>query len=86
MLEIKRYRSKPVEVEAVQYIIGEEETIYKFGGEAVTFYGPEGTEGIKVHTLNGSVELLPDHWLVKGPNDFYPCDPDTFAARWEEVK
>lgn len=39
---------------------------------------------VMVTTNNGEVELLPDHWLIEGVSDFYPCDPVTFAARWQQ--
>lgn len=38
---------------------------------------------IAVHTLNGTAYAAPGHYVVKGPNDFYPCDADTFRSRWE---
>lgn len=37
---------------------------------------------LMVCTNNGWVELKPGHYLVKGVSDFYPCDPETFEARW----
>jgi hypothetical protein len=77
-----KYKSKPAEIEAIKYTGDNKDEIYKFAGEAVTpYYGSDGK--VMVHTLNGSVELLLNHYIIKGKNDFYPCDPDTFESRWE---
>lgn len=59
------------------------------GFRDVSFRHPDGSSelrsGVRVPTLNGWAMAFVGHYVVKGPNDFYPCDPDTFAARWERL-
>lgn len=38
-----------------------------------------------VPTNNGDAYAPIGHYVVKGSFDFYPCDPDTFADRWELI-
>ena len=41
---------------------------------------------LRVKTLEGWVDLPYGHYLIKGTNgEFYPCDPDVFEQRWEEM-
>lgn len=37
-------------------------------------------------TLHGEVEVYPGCWIIAGlRNEYYPCDPDIFAASYEEI-
>lgn len=37
---------------------------------------------VHVPTINGPANAFVGHYVIRGPNDFYPCDPDTFQNRW----
>lgn len=80
--EVKRYRSKPVEVEAMLVTKTNHAEVAAWCGGYV---GGTATGRVCVATINGGVYANEGHYVVKGPNDFYPCDPDTFASRWEQI-
>ena len=75
----KRYRKKPVVIEAVQWV-GNFGEIERFvGGDA------EFREGqLVVATLEGPLRASEGDWIIKGvKGEFYPCKPDVFAATYE---
>lgn len=78
--------AKYAEVEAVLFDGENVNEVLQFGGPNVSDSASTGESAVYVQTNNGEVELHPGHWLVKGVSDFYPCDPQTFAARWAERK
>ena len=88
---MKRFRKKPVVIEAVQFTGGE-------SGDAVTqFLG--GYHAVETHrwksnteeggfilTLEGEMEFGPRDWIIKGiKGEFYPCRDDIFQATYEEI-
>lgn len=82
-IDVKRYRSKPAEVEAVLVTDDNTQAVADWcEGEAITF---GGGPAVWVHTINGEASAITGEYVVRGPNDFYPCDADTFAQRWEEI-
>ncbi|HPD73532.1 MAG TPA: hypothetical protein PLL30_17295 [Candidatus Krumholzibacteria bacterium] len=90
---IKKYRKKPVVIEAVQYDGNN-------GGEIRAWSGcafidspvlepssdcPRGAYG-QVTTLEGPMIASVGDFIIKGvKGEFYPCRPDIFAATYEEV-
>ena len=94
-----RYVSKPQEVEAVQWN-GARDADDDGGLDA--FFGSAFREHIRFGwPLTNSCEIMTGkngaqgwvpvpvgHWIVKGgdPQHFWPCDPDTFADRYEPVE
>lgn len=81
---IKKYKKKPVIIEAIQW-----------NGENLSEIG-EFTEGkvkVKNHesvliisTLEGNMYVSLNDYIIKGVNgDFYPCKPYIFAKTYEEV-
>jgi hypothetical protein len=94
-----RYRSKPVEIEAVQ--LTDENILAMFGNEQ-TMDAPMGLElqgwaDQRTQTVSGIFECKsrqgvvvaePGDWIILEPGApglCYPCKPDVFAARWEAV-
>ena len=79
----RRFRKKPVEVEAVQltpFSIGLVEEFV--GGDAGS--SPEG--GLVIATLEGAMHASIGDWIIKGvQGEFYPCRPDIFEATYEAV-
>ena len=83
----KRYRKKPVVIEAVQwdgtvahagYITG---WIANHGHEVV--YCPD-MPYIQIKTPEGRVLVSPSDWIIRGvAGEFYPCRADIFAATYE---
>lgn len=93
---MKRYRKKPVVIEAVQWdgtaagavpIIN---WILEHGGSA-TYHcdgEPPACEHerhvIRIHTLEGDMDAVADDWIIEGvQGEHYPCKPDIFAETYE---
>lgn len=94
-----KYRKKPVEVEAVQYIAGAEMPAIEFlGGKFFTGDSETNTAiytmqhwnqsvGIKIKTLEGLMEVSDRDYIIKGVNgEFYPCKEDIFLKTYEPVE
>lgn len=79
---IKKYRKKPVTIEAIQWDGKNLSAIDYFMDRVV-----ENKETILViHTLEGDMEASVGDYIIKGVNgEFYPCKPDIFAKTYEEV-
>ena len=96
---IKRYRKKPVIIEAMKYIEDNFE-------EAIAFVGKENCKVIVnrvnrlsmdsnkkeaivtffIKTLEGNMLVSNGDYIIKGVNgEFYPCKPDIFDKTYEEV-
>ena len=76
------WRKKPVVVEAVQYVKGNELDIEKFtNGQAFPFKG-----GMEIPTLEGNHLASDGDFIIKGvAGEFYPCKPDIFKQTYEKV-
>jgi hypothetical protein len=74
-----RYRSKLVEIEAVQYLANTSPPGL-CACNATIYTHAHGRQGATMVNLND--------WLVVEPDGsgYYPCAPDVFERRWEEVK
>ena len=90
----KRYRSRPVVVEAMQWsgqvvdataIIG---WIQANGGTArYQEASPGGVAPtcLNIDTLEGVMKASPGDFIIRGTaGEFYPCKPDIFAVKYEE--
>lgn len=79
------FRKKPVVVEAIQFISGEQD--HSLAGavlDGTIRYTEEGTMLIK--TLEGVMEAQSGDWIITGvKGERYPCKPDIFAATYEPV-
>lgn len=85
MTEVKRYRKKPVEIEAMQWDgtrKGAEdivEWVKSNGGEAICFGADlyEAFRALHIRTLNGVVDVTPHGYVIRGlAGEFYPHAPD----------
>lgn len=77
----RRYRKRPVVIEAIQYTGDNLRDVLAFIGNA-----PVRTdrEVFKILTLEGTMEASPGDWIIKGvAGEFYPCKPDIFTATYE---
>lgn len=83
---IKRYKKKPVVIEAVQWLGDNFEVINEWSGGQVD-YKHSTTGSISVKTLEGVMWANRGDYIIKGvKGEFYPCKPDIFAATYDEVK
>ena len=79
---IKKFRKKPVIIEAVQWT-----------GENLSKIGEFTKNTVKNHesvliipTLEGDMYASLNDYIIKGVNgEFYPCKPDIFDKTYEEV-
>ena len=91
---IKKYKKKPVVIEAVQYYGQNKEEIDNFIGsvteEEYKFDGDRTNSAsirvLFIQTLEGKMEVSPMDYVIKGvQGEFYPCKPDIFKQTYEEA-
>lgn len=82
-----RFRKRPVEVEAVQWVNWNTVEIADFMGASPLFGSDgKGREWVEIHTLEGAMRAEKGDWIIRGvKGEFYPCKPDIFAETYEEV-
>jgi hypothetical protein len=79
---IKKYRKKPVVIEAIQFNCFN----YKECEEFLEGNYDNTTNEPNVVTLEGYKPVYPGYWIVKGiAGEFYPVEPKIFKATYEEV-
>lgn len=86
----KKFRKKPVVIEAVQWTENNIEEIEEFMGEKIVIeselVGDSEQDNLIIPTLEGEHKAIPTDWIIKGiKNEFYPCKLDIFEATYEEV-
>lgn len=88
-----KYRRKPTEIEAVHWTATREAYLdIKDLGVSVTVNVNWGRySGMKIlagkNQAQGWVEVPVGHWIAKASDDdFYPIDPEVFAATYEVVE
>lgn len=88
---MKKFRKKPVEIEAIQYKGFMTEEIKDFVGDSLISQPSLGEEGGSVgyfiKTLEGTSYMLDKNdWIIKGvKGEFYPCKPDVFEKSYDPV-
>ena len=88
---IKKYRKKPVKIEAIEFIDTPEriEEIFNFiGDETIRVdYSIYNRPAVLIETLEGTMRADVGDYIIKGINgEFYPCKPDIFKKTYEEVQ
>lgn len=80
----KRYRKKPVVIEAMQFTGDNIDAIWEWVG-AGSVYGPtEESASARVETTEGPMEMAPGWWLIRGvEGELYPCKPSVFDATYD---
>lgn len=85
----KRYRTKPCEIEAVQFIGDNLREIEQFAeGKCISaeFQGSKCI-GIGIDTLEGLMHGSVGDYIIKGlRGEFYPCKPDVFEKKYEIIE
>lgn len=96
---VKRYKKKPVIIEAMKYTEDNYEEAIAFVGEenckvivnrvnrlSVNPYKKEAIVTFHIKTLEGNMLVSNGDYIIKGVNgEFYPCKPDIFDKTYEEV-
>lgn len=88
---IKKYRKKPVEIEAIEFMDTPEriEEIFNFmENETMRVdYSVYSRPAVLIETLEGTMRADVGDYIIKGINgEFYPCKPDIFKKTYEEVE
>ena len=90
---IRKYRKKPVEIEAVQFddTIETWKLLTEWSDGAVCDYvepneTPTGRAICYIETLEGKMKCDEGSYVIKGVNgEFYACTEDVFDKTYEEV-
>ena len=83
---MKKYRKKPVEVEAIQWTGENIDDVFSFVGGTIDEWS-ENDLTITIGTLEGNHLATLGDYIIKGiADEFYPCKPDIFRATYEEVE
>lgn len=87
---LKKYRKKPVVVEAVQWFPGKQVVGATERCDGLVLANGVSTEiYATVETIHGRPAVVrAGDWVITEPDGIhhYPCKPDVFAAFYEEVK
>ena len=91
MSEVKKYRKKPVVIEAIQLKWENWSEICDFvgvpkNGHGFNDYTGEAKIRMIIKTLEGELTASEGDYIIKGiKGEFYPCKPDIFEQTYEEV-
>ena len=93
-----KYKTKPVEIEAIQWTGLNLEEIKTFVGDSLLaeIYNIIDTAWkvgkgrphvlLKIKTLEGDMHVSEGDYIIKGlKGEFYPCKPDIFEKKYELI-
>ena len=79
---VKKYRKKPVVVEAIQWTGDNTAEIMRWVGDNAYFRGT-----LYIKTLEGNYRASVGDYIIKGiKGEFYPCKPVIFEKTYEPVE
>ena len=82
-MSVKKYRKKPVEIEAMQYDGRNTVEVAEWLAESGVEVGWSNAEMV-IPTLEGRMHATPGDWIIRGvQGEFYPCKPDIFEKTYE---
>jgi hypothetical protein len=85
---MNKYRKKPVEIEAIQWVSDNIEQVYEMLGVGDNLIINTDEDVVKhfINTLEGKMEMSWGDYIIKGvKGEFYPCKPDIFELTYEKV-
>jgi len=85
---VRKYRKKPVAIEAIQFTRGNLEEVKRFVGKfLISITTPRCLDGVmtaEISTFEGVTTASENDFIIKGTQgEFYPCKPDIFAEAYE---
>ena len=99
--DVKKYKSKPVTIEAIQWDINNTDKILEFTGDkayetqerkfsGLDFAGDKDAfvdcPCIVIKTLEGKMCANEGDYIIKGlEGEFYPCKQSIFERKYEEI-
>ena len=79
-----RYKTKPCEIEAIQWTGKNIIELLDWGRGKILW---DDADDLFIDTLEGRMKANINDYIIKGLRDeFYPCKPDVFEKKYEEVK
>jgi len=83
---IKKYRKKPVVIEAIQWNEDNFDELFEFCGENCFFNKNRTNKLLFIKTLEGNHLASVGDYIIKGvKGELYPCKPDIFEKTYDEV-
>lgn len=89
----RRYRKRPVVIEAMQWdgtVAGAQKIAVEFGlpsGFPDAHIDPDPSRGLEIRTLEGTMRASPGDWIIRGvQGEVYPCKPEIFEQTYEPVR
>ena len=88
MPTLKKYRKKPVTIEAVQINTHNVREVAKWCGADLGYtFGSTEPDALDIHTLEGTMAAYIDDYIIKGvQGEFYPCRADIFKETYEAAQ
>ena len=88
---IKKYKTKPCEIEAIQFTRENFEAVQIFGEgsiyDLIIERCPNGLAYCKIKTLEGIMIATEKDYIIRGlRGEYYACKPDVFEKKYEEIK
>lgn len=81
-----KYRTKPVVVEAMQYVGTNFLELNEWSNHQVKVDIRSHSNKVVIPTLEGGMEVSLGDYVIKGiQGEFYPCKPDIFEATYEKA-
>lgn len=86
-----KYRKKPVEIEAIQFLDDAETLLviqeFMDDSQLTIDYRDFDDPKLKIETLEGIMNASLGDYIIKGvKGEFYPCKPDIFELTYELVE
>lgn len=82
----RRFRKKPVVIEAVQVGPHPQPDWFKAARDRGDIYYEAGSGDAMIETLEGVMRARPGDWIIQGvKGEIYPCKPDIFEQTYEPV-
>lgn len=87
MTSNRRFRSKPVEIEAIQATADNLKELQEFSTvREKDVDKPKQVAQVWDKLHDTWIQVYENQWIIKGTKgEFYPCDPEVFAEKYEEI-
>ena len=87
---IKRFRSKIVEIEAIQWDAKNSREVEEFAEGGFNFFTGDDKDGpwaeVWNHLTGAFIPVNLKDYVIKGTQgEFYPCDPGVLRDKYEEI-
>ena len=92
-MNVKKFRKKPVVIEAIQFTQDADVNEASDGlfvwldAELHDYWYDDECDQIVIPTLEGDMRASVGDWIIRGvQGEFYPCKPDIFEQTYEGVE